>query len=101
MNKREGFLRQLTRELPAGELVPALETLLAEGLEVYCRKHGGVSRLLSSAEELSEEDSSVFEEVEDSLFPPHAASESTNAKHSSRAVSFFSFILIFILSLMS
>lgn len=53
MNKREGFLRQLTRELPAGELVPALETLLAEGLEVYCRKHGGVSRLLSSAEELS------------------------------------------------
>lgn len=53
MNKREGFLRQLTRELPAGELVPALETLLAEGLEVYCRKRGGVSRLLSSAEELS------------------------------------------------
>ena len=77
------------KSLPSNQSPPSVEVPLSS------------RALLSSAEELSEEDSSVFEEVEDSLFPPHAASESTNAKHSSRAVSFFSFILIFILSVMS
>lgn len=50
LNKREGFLRQLTVELDADRQRAVIELLLAGHLEVYCRRDG-VSRLITSAED--------------------------------------------------
>lgn len=44
-------MRQLTVELPAADQRWLLEVLLPQGLEIYCRRDGGASRLISAVEE--------------------------------------------------
>lgn len=60
-------MRQLTKEFPAQVLSPALETLLAEKLEVYGRKGGGASRLLASAQELLSEETGTEKDQSEPL----------------------------------